>query len=55
MEYNVGAVNLSKSAFKIVKRMLNGENVTFETSGITKREWQELQNILQESANTSKI
>jgi thymidylate synthase (FAD) len=30
----------------VVKRMIAGEKVTQETSGLTKREWEELQGVL---------
>lgn len=41
-DYRVGGVNLSAPALDIVKRLLAGEEVTAETSGLTKREWREL-------------
>jgi thymidylate synthase (FAD) len=41
-EYRMGSVNLSKSCVEIVKRMLSGENVNYENSGLSsKREWSE--------------
>ena len=41
-EYRLGAANISKTGLVAVKRMLAGEQVTQETSGLTKREWDEL-------------
>ncbi|PIR32364.1 MAG: thymidylate synthase (FAD) [Alphaproteobacteria bacterium CG11_big_fil_rev_8_21_14_0_20_44_7] len=41
-EYREGATALSKTGTEAVKRMLAGEKVTQETSGLTKREWGEL-------------
>ena len=41
-EYRLGAANISKTGLVVVKRMLAGEQVTLETSGLTKREWDEL-------------
>jgi thymidylate synthase (FAD) len=41
-EYRLGAANISKTGLVVVKRMLAGEQVTQETSGLTKREWDEL-------------
>lgn len=42
MEYRVGATHLSKTGLDVVRRMIGGEAVTQETSGLTKREWSEL-------------
>jgi thymidylate synthase (FAD) len=42
MEYRVGASHLSATGKDAIKRMLLGETVTQETSGLTKREWGEL-------------
>jgi len=41
-DYRMGAVNLSAGALAIVKRMLDGETVTQEDSGLSAREWREL-------------
>ena len=41
-EYRLHAASLSKSGMAVVKRMLAGEAVTQETSGMGKREWREL-------------
>jgi thymidylate synthase (FAD) len=46
LEYRSGAAHLSASGLAIVKRMLDGENVTQETSGMSKREWTELMQML---------
>jgi thymidylate synthase (FAD) len=42
VEYREGATALSKTGTEVVKHMLGGEKVTQETSGLTKREWDEL-------------
>lgn len=42
MEYRVGASHLSATGKDAIKRMLLGEKVTQENSGLTKREWGEL-------------
>ncbi len=42
LEYRQGATALSKTGTDVVKRLLKGEKVTQETSGLTKREWNEL-------------
>ena len=41
MNYRMGGVHLSQKGFEAIKRMLNGENVTAETSGMSPREWRE--------------
>ncbi|SCX32435.1 Thymidylate synthase ThyX [Agrobacterium sp. DSM 25558] len=46
LEHRMEAVQLSGSAVKAVRRMIAGEAVTQETSGMSAREWQELQSAL---------
>jgi thymidylate synthase (FAD) len=48
LEHRLHGVTLSKSAWGAIKRMLNGETVTQEASGLGKREWNELQALLKE-------
>jgi len=45
-EYRVNAVNISRGGLSVVKRMLAGEDVSQENSGLTKREWTELMDTL---------
>ncbi|WP_428926009.1 FAD-dependent thymidylate synthase [Marinibacterium sp. SX1] len=45
-EYRLGAQTLSATALDCVRRMLKGEELTQETSGLTKREWRELDAVL---------
>lgn len=40
-DYRLGAVTLSAQMVSVVKRMLGGEAVTQETSGLNRREWTE--------------
>jgi thymidylate synthase (FAD) len=40
-DYRLGAVTLSAQMVGVVKRMLRGEAVTQETSGLNRREWAE--------------
>jgi thymidylate synthase (FAD) len=54
LEYRAGAANLSATGLATVKRMLDGENVTQETSGLTKREWAELMETLGRNATAQK-
>ena len=35
------STSFSRTAMSVLKRMLEGEKVTEETSGLTKREWRE--------------
>lgn len=46
MEHRVNAVSFSGQAVKAIKAMLKGEQVTAESSGMSKREWNEFSNIL---------
>lgn len=43
VEHRLHGARFSKSGMAVLKRMLAGEAVTQETSGLTKREWDELQ------------
>jgi thymidylate synthase (FAD) len=42
LEYRLGALTVSATALTAIKRMLCGETVTAETSGLSRREWEEL-------------
>ena len=44
LDYRVGAVHVSAKGKKVIQQMANGEKVTHETSGLSKREWNELMN-----------
>ncbi len=48
VEHRLQGVTLSKSAWATIRRMLAGETVTQEASGLGKREWSELQALLKE-------
>ncbi|SFC12104.1 FAD-dependent thymidylate synthase [Tropicimonas isoalkanivorans] len=45
-DYRLGGANLSAKALDCVKRMLKGEAVTQETSGMSKGEWREFEALL---------
>jgi thymidylate synthase (FAD) len=45
-QHRLHATTLSKNALAAIKRMLKGETLTLETSGLGKREWLELQAVL---------
>ena len=42
MDYRVGAMELSSKVKSVVKRMMKGEKCSYEDSGLSKREWNEL-------------
>lgn len=43
LEYRLDAVSLSATAANLLRRALTGESIDFETSGLPRREWEELQ------------
>jgi len=50
LEYRAGAAHISATGLAIIKRMLAGENVAQENSGLSKREWAELMDVLGRAA-----
>ena len=42
MDYRIGSLELSSKGKTIIKRMINGEECSFENSKLSKREWNEL-------------
>ena len=46
VDYRLGAVTLSAQMLAVVKRRLAGEAVTQAESGLSKREWGELEAVL---------
>ncbi|SMD04591.1 FAD-dependent thymidylate synthase [Primorskyibacter flagellatus] len=46
-DYRMGGATLSSSALDCVRRMLKGETVTQETSGMSKGEWREFMGVLE--------
>ena len=46
LDYRVGAAHLSSKRLKIVKSMINGNKVSYEDSGLSKREWNELMEVI---------
>ena len=49
-EYRLGGAQLSATALHVIRRRLAGETVTAETSGLSPREWRELQALLEPPA-----
>jgi len=50
VEYRQGAAHVSATGLAIIKRMLDGDKVTQENSGLSKREWAELMGVLGRTA-----
>jgi len=46
VDYRLGAVSLSRPAVEVVRRLLAGEDVGRESSGLSAREWRELMAVL---------
>jgi thymidylate synthase (FAD) len=46
LRYRLGAANLSREALAVVKRLIAGEQVTREGTGLSAREWRELMAVL---------
>jgi len=47
LDYRVGAAHVSSKGLKIVKNMIGGKQVSYEESGLSKREWNELMETLE--------
>jgi thymidylate synthase (FAD) len=46
MNYRMGGTHLSAQGIDVVKRLIAGEDVSQETSGLSKREWRELTSVI---------
>ena len=44
LDYRVGAVHVSAKGKKVIQQMAKGKKVSYEDSGLSKREWNELMN-----------
>ena len=42
MDYRVGGTEVSAKGKLIIKKLIKGENVDIDNSGLSKREWNEL-------------
>ena len=42
IDYRVGGTEVSAKGKAILKKLINGENVSIDDSGLSKREWNEL-------------
>jgi thymidylate synthase (FAD) len=44
MDYRVGGTEVSAKGKNIIKKLIEGQKVSIEDSGLSKREWNELMN-----------
>ena len=42
MDYRVGGIDVSAKGKIIIQKLIKGENISMEDSGLSKREWNEL-------------
>ena len=42
MDYRVGGAEISSKGKQLIKKLINGENISIDESGLSKREWNEL-------------
>ena len=47
MDYRVGGTEVSAKGKLVIKKLIKGEKVSIEESGLSKREWNELMNSLE--------
>ncbi|MDC1148154.1 FAD-dependent thymidylate synthase [Pelagibacteraceae bacterium] len=47
LDYRVGAAHVSSKGLEVIKSLLNGNDANFEKSGLSKREWNELMEVLE--------
>jgi thymidylate synthase (FAD) len=52
-DYRLNAAHVSASGLAVIRRMLKGEKVTQETSGMSKREWAELMETIEPSVQAT--
>jgi len=46
MDYRVGAAEISSKGLKVIKDLISGKIISIEQSGLSKREWNELMEVL---------
>ena len=47
LDYRLGAAHVSSKGLQVIKSLLNGNEANFEKSGLSKREWNELMEVLE--------
>ncbi|MDP7191032.1 MAG: FAD-dependent thymidylate synthase, partial [Alphaproteobacteria bacterium] len=52
-DYRTGGAFLSAAAMKVVKDLIHGKEPTQESSGLSKREWRELMELLERPDETA--
>lgn len=45
-EHRIGGASISRTGLEVIRKMIQGQTVDQESSGMSKREWQELMNVL---------
>ena len=45
IDYRVGGTEVSSKGKLVIKKLIKGENVTLEETGLSKREWNELMEV----------
>ena len=46
LDYRIGAAHVSAKGLNVIKSFMNGKSLNHETSGLSKREWNELMDVL---------
>jgi len=46
MDYRIGAAEISSKGIKVIKDLISGKKISIEQSGLSKREWNELMEVL---------
>ncbi len=46
LDYRIGAAHVSAKGLNVIKSFMNGKSLNLETSGLSKREWNELMDVL---------
>jgi len=46
MDYRVGAAEISSKGIKVIKDLISGKKISIQQSGLSKREWNELMDVL---------
>jgi len=47
LDYRVGAAHVSAKGLNVIKSLLNGKEVSLDDTGMSKREWNELMDVLE--------
>ena len=47
IDYRVGGVELSSKGKIVIQKIINNQNISIESSGLSKREWNELMDTME--------